>query len=336
MAMMGSSVSKYLSVSLIAVPSFILLLRFLAAFPLPPEDVAVYPSLASLPKDSRSWNIYPENFYEGGNYVRFPFGRVRYWLFGPEDGQKIVLVHGLSIPAIIWKDVAPQLAGKGFRVLVYDLYGRGYSDAPNMSYTGGLYTTQLALLMQHVHWERAHIVGLSMGGGIATSFAATFPNLTTGKVALIASTGIMESSDLSRTSKVMSSPVVQYITSSGIVHFFLQRLGAGEPSPNPIHEIVRIQSAFLPGYNNALASSLRHGPLRGLQSSFTTLSELKSNLLLIWGTADNTVPYRYATKIQGLVPNSTLLTVQGGHHDLTVSHPDIVINALINFFRSSK
>ena len=91
------------------------------------------------------------------------------------------------------------------------MYGRGYSDAPNVPYTAGLYTTQLALLMQHVKWERAHVTGLSMvsvlkcclftlssegietkGGGIATAFAASFPDLVTGKVVLIASTGLME------------------------------------------------------------------------------------------------------------------------------------------------
>ena len=105
-----------------------------------------------------------------------------------------MLLHGLSVPSIIWQDVAPQLAASGFRVLIYgpsvsprlhftrslsyvliiprtkmmnneyyaDLYGRGYSDAPNMAYDAGLYTTQLALLMQYVRWERAHVVGFSM------------------------------------------------------------------------------------------------------------------------------------------------------------------------------
>lgn len=43
-----------------------------------------------------------------------------------------------------------------------DLYGRGYSDAPQVPYTAGLYTTQLALLLQHVRWEKAHVAGLSM------------------------------------------------------------------------------------------------------------------------------------------------------------------------------
>lgn len=43
-----------------------------------------------------------------------------------------------------------------------DLYGRGYSDAPQTTYDAGLYTTQLALLMQHVGWDKACIAGVSM------------------------------------------------------------------------------------------------------------------------------------------------------------------------------
>lgn len=43
-----------------------------------------------------------------------------------------------------------------------DLYGRGYSDAPDVTYEVSLYTTQLALLMQHIRWDDAYVVGLSM------------------------------------------------------------------------------------------------------------------------------------------------------------------------------
>ena len=81
---------------------------------------------------------------------------------------------------MIWKDVAPELASHGYRVLVYgtsqpyfsdsplvlmsnaDLYGRGYSDAPQTTYDTKLYTTQLALLMQYLKWEKALVAGNSM------------------------------------------------------------------------------------------------------------------------------------------------------------------------------
>jgi pimeloyl-ACP methyl ester carboxylesterase len=74
--------------------------------------------------------------------------------------------------------VAPRLASHGYRLLLYgmfrrwfarplhnllsDLYGRGYSDAPQATYDATFYATQLALLMQHVKWDRAHVIGLSM------------------------------------------------------------------------------------------------------------------------------------------------------------------------------
>ena len=41
---------------------------------------------------------------------------------GLTDCTQIVLIHGLSIPAIIWKDVAPVLAARGFRVLLYGMF----------------------------------------------------------------------------------------------------------------------------------------------------------------------------------------------------------------------
>lgn len=96
---------------------------------------------------------------------------------------QLVLIHGLSVPSMIWQDVAPELAAKGYRVLVYgasphhrttsahslaclspppDLYGRGYSDAPQATYDVSLYVTQLALLLQYVGWDKADLAGISM------------------------------------------------------------------------------------------------------------------------------------------------------------------------------
>ena len=70
-----------------------------------------------------------------------------------------------------------------------DLYGRGYSDAPNVLESTNLYTTQLALLMQYVGWTQARVVGLSMGGSIAATFAAQFPHLVDRDIVFICAVG---------------------------------------------------------------------------------------------------------------------------------------------------
>ncbi|KAI0832810.1 alpha/beta-hydrolase [Trametes gibbosa] len=320
---------------LLVCPAVVILAYFLTVFPHSPDSLYINPSLAILPKSSPAWSIYPDSFYEGGAYAKFPYGTVRYWLIGPEDGKRVVLIHGLSVPSIIWKDIAPKLAATGHRVLLYDLYGRGYSDAPQTTYDTNLYTTQLALLLQYVGWSKANIVGVSMGGGIAAAFGAQFPHLVTDKVVLIASAGLMESSDMSRTTKFLSSPLMQVVSASHPFRLYLQYLAAQKASGNPIGDLVRHQSAHLPGYNLAIASSIREGPLRSLAPQFAALGrhsrKTNGSVLIIWGTADNVVPYRYASRVQTLIPHAELVTIEGGLHDITISHSDDVARAMIEF-----
>lgn len=83
-----------------------------------------------------------------------------------------------------------MLAAAGYRVLLYDLYGRGYSDAPKgVAYDPQLYVMQLALLLQHLQRKSVHVFGFSMGGAIAASFVAAFPELVERDVVLVASAG---------------------------------------------------------------------------------------------------------------------------------------------------
>ncbi|KAH9977620.1 alpha/beta-hydrolase [Lactifluus volemus] len=291
-----SSPHHCLTLSFVVIPSLILLLSyFYAQFPNAPQ-----------PQD-----VYPEDYYPGGAYVSLPFGRV-------------ILIHGLSIPSLVWKDVAPALASRGHRVLLYDLYGRGYSDAPEIIYDASLYATQLALIMQHVKWPRANIAGVSMGGGILAAFTSFFPDLVDDKVAFIAPTGLVERS--SRTTKFMSSPFIQ----TSVFAITCIRVA----NLNVPFAIVRIQSAHLPGYNAAIASSLRDGPIRGLDESFEALGKSNRKILLIWGTADNTVPYKYAPRVQAFLPQSEIVTIHGGRHDLTVSHPETIVAEFTRFFGS--
>ncbi|KAF9480153.1 alpha/beta-hydrolase [Pholiota conissans] len=338
---MVASPYQCLTLSLLILPPLLLTTYFMAIFPSPPPPVFVHPSLASMPLQSKSWLIYPEDFYSGGGYVMFPNGKVRYWLLGPENGKKVVLIHGLSIPAIIWKDVAPTLVARGYRVLLYDLYGRGYSDAPTTPYTASLYTTQLAFLMQYLKWDKANIVGVSMGGAIAASFTAQFPHLVDEGVGLIACAGLMDSSDISRTAKFMSSPLVQTLAATKPVQAYLQRLtnqtatqnSVEDKSNSSILEIVRLQSAHLPGYNNALSSSLRDGPIRGQRAAFQSPSFEGKRVLILHGTKDTTVPPKYALEIATLLPPKAVrkqVMIEGAGHDLGISHAKDVASAILD------
>src|SRR6478736_8344365 len=63
-----------------------------------------------------------------GKFIKLKHGFVHYELAGPEDGELVVLVHGAGSGYYAWNKNYQAIADAGYRVLRYDLYGRGLSD----------------------------------------------------------------------------------------------------------------------------------------------------------------------------------------------------------------
>jgi pimeloyl-ACP methyl ester carboxylesterase len=83
----------------------------------------------------------------GGTYLALPQGVVHYELAGPAGAPVVVLVHGFSVPSYLWDRTVVPLQQAGYRVLRFDLYGRGYSDRPDVDYGLDVYVSQLRDLL---------------------------------------------------------------------------------------------------------------------------------------------------------------------------------------------
>jgi len=62
--------------ALFSVPPLLLLIYLITQFPRPQEPLHIYPSLASVPRSNRVWEIYDEDYFPGGGYAVLPYGRV--------------------------------------------------------------------------------------------------------------------------------------------------------------------------------------------------------------------------------------------------------------------
>ena len=98
----------------------------------------------------------------------------RLWYRDEGSGTPLVLVHGFANDHACWDEVSATWT-RSFRVIRHDLRGYGKSTLPDGPYS---HEDDLAALLGHLGIERAHVLGLSMGGGIATHFALTRPQLT--------------------------------------------------------------------------------------------------------------------------------------------------------------
>lgn len=96
---------------------------------------------------------------------------------GGEARLPIICLHGLTRNSKDFADVAPWLAGKGRRVLVPDVRGRGYSDRdPDPShYAPKIYARDVLDLMRSLGLARAVFLGTSMGGIITMTMMAMRP-----------------------------------------------------------------------------------------------------------------------------------------------------------------
>lgn len=109
--------------------------------------------------------------------------RLHYLTYGSGE-PAMLLVPGITSPAITWEFVAEALAGDR-TVHTLDVRGRGLSDrAPRGAHTLGDYATDVAGLARTLGLVRPVLLGHSMGARIVTAAAADYPELAGAVVAV--------------------------------------------------------------------------------------------------------------------------------------------------------
>ncbi|KAJ5337790.1 hypothetical protein N7452_004518 [Penicillium brevicompactum] len=179
------------------------------------QTVLVSPRSTVLPGISESENRQlplPTDVLPGARDVASPYGSTRVYEWGPENGPKVLLVHGITTPCLSLGGLAHALVDRGCRVMLFDLFGRGYSDCPaDLPQDNRLFSTQilLALASSPIAWTGAEsgkfcLVGYSLGGGIAAGFASYLPELLSALV-LLAPAGLIRDSQISFQSRLLYS-----------------------------------------------------------------------------------------------------------------------------------
>ena len=99
--------------------------------------------------------------------------RLHHLEYGSGD-PAIVILPGITSPAITWEFVAEQLA-RDARVVVLDIRGRGLSDQPDADFSLPRYAADAAAVIESLGLERPIVLGHSMGGRIAAALGALHP-----------------------------------------------------------------------------------------------------------------------------------------------------------------
>ena len=112
--------------------------------------------------------------------------RLAYRIAG--EGPVLLLIHGMAGTNAVWEEVIPPLTD-GYTVIAPDLPGHGQSGASAGDYSVGAMAATLRDLLLSLGYDRATVLGHSLGGGVAMQFSYLFPEYTE-RLVVISSGGL--------------------------------------------------------------------------------------------------------------------------------------------------
>ncbi len=298
---------------------FLILILLIAA-------VLVLPPLRSY--ESKSLNDNARQ-HARGDFVTLTHGRVHYSRVGARNAPVIVMVHGFSAPSYMWDKNVPALVDAGYQVITFDLYGRGYSDRPDVAYDKNLFVEQINDLLIALELSQpVSIVGLSMGGAITASFVATYPEKVT-KVAFIAPFN----------QPVDIGPLTMPVVGTWLGYsLFIPSLAGNqnndlvEPAQIPNwSEKFKVQMQYK-GFRRAIIRTGKNTIQRDPSADFATVGALRLPKLLLWGDQDKVIPIQDASRVQGLLGGTCQFEkIDNAGHALQYERSQQVNSKLIDF-----
>jgi pimeloyl-ACP methyl ester carboxylesterase len=271
---------------------------------------------------------------QGGAYVKLPGGVTHYETTGPETGRVVVLVHGATIPMYLWDAQVGPLNEAGYRVLRYDMYGRGYSDRPAGDYSQAFYRKQLLDLLDTLKIRQpVDLVGLSMGGGVAMDFTANYPDRVK-DVVLIAP--MINSIKNDTNFKLMRIPVIgEFLTRLIAVKVMSDRaaqLMQKSPRAAEYAGMFSDQTRFK-GFEKASLAAARSDAWADYTADYQAVGGQDRSILLIWGTEDNDVSPEMVQAMRKALPDVQFKQLDNIGHDPQVEVPDRVNSLIIDFLK---
>jgi pimeloyl-ACP methyl ester carboxylesterase len=268
----------------------------------------------------------------GGSYAPLPDGTVHYQVAGPDTGRVVVLVHGFSVPYYIWDPLFDDLASAGFRVVRYDIYGRGFSDRPRASYDADLFDRQLVDLLAALKIDRPiDLGGLSMGGAVVETFARRHPDKVR---SLLLFDPTMSSGGAQPW--MMHVPLLRNWMMTVMV---APTMAAGQlddfrhPDRFPDWpERYRVQMRYK-GFLRAILSTRLASEHQNVRAEYEEVGQLNLPVLLVWGKEDHTVPFALSAELRKAIPQAEFHPIDDAGHVPYMEHPEVVDPVVVQFLK---
>ncbi|MFL1429255.1 MULTISPECIES: alpha/beta fold hydrolase [unclassified Nocardiopsis] len=271
-------------------------------------------------------------------FVDLPEGpRICYRVEGPDDGVPVLLIAGLGLDLTSWpRRMVEGLLDRGARVVVFDNRDAGCSTrvrAPSPSplhsvlgrpgpdsYDLGDMATDTVGLLDHLGIERAHVVGMSMGGMIGQTLAARHPDRAATLTSIFSTTGRRRVGRVAWSSLVrMGGPPARTVEESVRRHLaFLRHIGSAVFPPDRDEEVAWATGLWerAGGVRARSGVPRQIGAIHASGDRTRELARIGAPTLVVHGDVDLMVHPSGGRATARAVPGARFVEIEGMAHHL--------------------
>jgi pimeloyl-ACP methyl ester carboxylesterase len=219
-------------------------------------------------------------------------------------------------------------------VLRYDMYGRGYSDRPDVDYTLDLLDRQLVGLLDSLRLrDPIDLVGLSMGGAVVANFA----NQRAARLRTLTFVDPVWGSGGRSAPLLLRVPGLgAYVFQTTAVPFMADGQASDFVHPERFPDWAdryRTQMRFR-GFGRAMRSTTLANTKLDIDSMYRRTGQLTVPTLLLWGSEDKTVPFALSDSVRRDIPRAEFHAIAGAGHLPGLEKPAETHGLLVQFLRA--
>ncbi|MGJ3230810.1 MAG: alpha/beta fold hydrolase [Oceanicaulis sp.] len=231
---------------------------------------------------------------------------------GPRQAPALILIHGFGASLHTWEDWAQALKDE-YRVIRFDLPGAGLSPPdPTGRYDDGRAFELITGLMDSLGIERAALIGNSVGGRIAWSYAANHKERVS-RLVLIAPDGFASAGfeygaapDIGPLTHLMRVITPRFLVKQNLQASYGDPDRLSADTVRRYHDLLRA-----PGARRALIDRMEQTVLTDPRPILETID---APVLLLWGEEDGLIPVSNAQDYLDHLPDARLATLDGVGH----------------------
>ena len=243
--------------------------------------------------------------------------------FKTGSGPAVVIIHGVGGHKEDWRGVAEALAAN-HTVYAVDMLGFGGSSRDCKDLKVSTQAAAIKALLAKEGLAKAKLIGNSVGGWVAATFAATYPEMTD-KLVVIDPAGFaamfegespvnLFPDDVEQMKKLLS-----FVIHSDFAHTneFAAQAFAGFQASG--------EKSIVPVLWPSLFESARLEAL---------LPNVKAPMLVIWGKEDRLFPVALCPYLTSLTPGAKSVVIENASHFPQVDQPAALIESLTSFLKN--